>query len=115
MSYETYRILHVVGLILLFLGLGGLLMAPVEKRPKLGFVLHGLGLLVMLVAGFGIHARKSLAWDNWLYVKIACWLLVAVLPVLVSKSVLPRWLGWLVAIAAGVTAAWLGLAIVKPF
>ena len=60
MPYETYKLLHVVGLLLLFLGMGGQLLrsgSEPERAPKSTAILHGVGLLAMLVGGFGMMAR----------------------------------------------------------
>lgn len=116
MSPETYRLLHIVGVLLLFMGLGGILAAAGRdggKAPRLFLALHGIGLLVMLVAGIGHVHKKPLAWDNWLFAKIACWVLVAAIPILVRRGVLPRVVAVVVVIGLGATAAW--LAQTKPF
>ena len=115
MTPETYRVLHVVGVLLLFLGLGGTLAHAGKegKAPAMFLVLHGLGLLVMLVAGIGYVHKKPLVWENWLYAKIACWVLLAAAPILVRRGVLPRIAALVLVLAIGGTAVWLGQT--KPF
>lgn len=119
MDYDTYKFLHILGLVLLMLGLGAILGAGREaaKARRLGAALHGLGLLVMLVAGFGLMARLEImgfaSWPLWVILKMGIWLVIAVLPVLVKKQVVPSAIGWLVAAALAATAAW--LALTKPF
>jgi uncharacterized membrane protein SirB2 len=119
MDYNTYKILHVVGLVLLMLGLGAILGAGREaaKARRFGGMLHGLGLLVMVVAGFGMMARLEImgvsTWPMWLIAKMAIWVVVAILPVLVKKQIVPGAIGWLLAAALAATAAW--LALTKPF
>jgi len=118
MPYETYKLLHVVGLLLLFLGMGGLLFgarSEHEPAPKATARLHGVGLLVMLVAGFGMMARLGVQWPwpGWLIAKLGVWLTIGALPVLVRREILPCGLAWPVAGALGALAAW--LAINKPF
>lgn len=113
MSPELYRLLHVVGVLMLFVGLGGMFACEPGKGPKLFPALHGIGLLVMLVAGIGFAHKSGLGWPNWLLAKIACWVLVGALPVLVKRGVVPRLAGVLLVLAVGATAAWLAQA--KPF
>ena len=118
MPYEIYKLLHVVGLLLLFLGMGGQLFGAHSERglvPKGPAILHGVGLLVMLVAGFGMMARLGIAWPwpSWLIAKLGVWLSIGVLPVLVRRQILPLGQAWLVAAGLGGLAAW--LAISKPF
>lgn len=114
MSPELYRVLHVVGVLMLFLGLGGMFASEAGKGSKLFSMLHGIGLLLMLVAGIGF-AHKSeppLGWPNWLLAKIACWIVVGALPVLVKRGVMPRLAGILLVLAVGAVAIW--LAQTKP-
>ena len=115
MTPETYRLLHIVGVMLLLLGLGGVLShaGGDGKAPRLFLVMHGIGLLVMLVAGIGFVHKKPLSWDNWLFAKIACWVLLAALPVLVRRGIVPRFLAVVLVVGLGATAAWLAQA--KPF
>lgn len=112
MSPEIYRLLHVTGVLLLFLGLGGMFASEPGKGSKLFPALHGIGLLVMLVCGIGFAHKSGLGWPSWLIAKIACWVVVGAAPVLVKRGVLPRALGILLVIAVGGAAAWLAHA--KP-
>lgn len=109
MSPETYRLLHIVGVLLVFLGLGGVLATAggEGKTPRLFLILHGVGLLVMLVCGIGFVHKSGLKWENWLFAKIACWVLIGALPMLVRKGVLPRAIALVLVVAIGAAAAWL--------
>ena len=116
MTVEFYRIAHVVGLLMLFLGLGGMLACAGRdgpKAPALFPLLHGLGLLVMIVAGIGAAHKGMLGWPGWLLAKIGCWLVIAVLPMLVKRGKLSRALGLLLVLLLGGTAVW--LVTFKPF
>lgn len=121
MSYEFYKVLHLLGLILLFFGFGGLLVpafAKVElKKPArlMGFLTHGLGLLFILVSGFGMAARLGLVsgLPSWVHAKIGIWVLLGIAISLVKRK---GYIGWPVAIllwGLGMTAAF--IAINKPF
>jgi uncharacterized membrane protein SirB2 len=118
MPYEIYKLLHVFGLMLLFLGLGGQLLAPraePAKAPKITSVLYGIGLLIMLFGGFGMMARLGIQWPwpGWLIAKLAVWITIGALPFFVRREVLARSTAWWVAAGLGALAAW--LAINKPF
>ena len=115
MTPDFYRVLHVIGVLLLFLGLGGALLGGKDGKPGRGsMALHGIGLLVMVVAGVGtVHKDDAVDWGNWLYAKIGCWVLLAVMPVLVRRGVLSRFVALLLSIGLGGTAVW--LAQTKPF
>ena len=116
MPPETYRLLHVVGALTLMVGLGGMLATAGRdggKPPILFTALHGIGLLSLLVAGIGYAHKSNFGWPNWMLVKIACWVLLAALPILVRRGVLPRGLAALLVIGVGALAAWLARA--HPF
>lgn len=118
MPYATYKLLHVVGLTCLFLGMGGLLLGVRFERSReqtISAILYGLGLLAMLVAGFGMMARLGIQWPwpGWLIAKLGVWLTIGALPLLAHRRIVPRGPAWPVAAVLGGTAAW--LAIGKPF
>jgi hypothetical protein len=116
-SYETYKLLHLLGLFLVFLGFGGLLVGARDRNapPKSALALHGIGLLIMLIAGFGVLASRSIEWPwpGWVFAKLGAWLLMGALPVLYKKGIVPATVVWLAAVAVGGAAAW--LAIHQPF
>lgn len=116
MSPELYRVLHVVGVLMLFLGLGGVLAAGGKDGGKPAgtyLALHGVGLLVMLVAGIGFVHKTALGWPNWLIAKIGCWLLLGAVPILVRRGALPRVLALLLTLGLGAAAVW--LVQMRPF
>lgn len=112
MSYETYRLLHIGSFLLLFLSLGGILLTPVgpdRKLPRGPLALHGIALLALLVAGFGLLARKGITWPwpEWIWGKAVVWLVLGAMPSLLKAGIVTRAFGWIVAVALGVCAAWL--------
>lgn len=115
MSYQTYKLIHVIAVVVLFLGLGGMLacMRPDQRAPRIFPVLHGLGLLGLVVAGFGAAARLEIGFPNWLIAKIGVWLLIGALPPMVRRGFVPAPLAWLMAAGLGGAAVW--LAQIKPF
>ncbi len=115
MSAEFYRIAHIVGVLMLFLGIGGMLAHAGKgggKAPALFAILHGLGLLVMLVAGIGQAHELGYGWPPWLLLKIGCWVIIAVLPTLSKRGVLRAAMTLLSALLLGGAAIW--LAVQKP-
>ncbi|MCC6784995.1 MAG: hypothetical protein IT457_19260 [Planctomycetes bacterium] len=87
MSYATYKLVHFVGLALLLLGVGALHLLRDEQAGPLrkAKLLHGIGLFLMLVGGFGMMARLGIggpsSWQPWLYAKLAIWTLVGFVPI----------------------------------
>lgn len=116
MTLELYKVLHITGLALLMLGLGALLVGPPQENRRMGMMLHGIGLIVMLVAGFGAMAKKGIMgpdeWPGYLIAKMGLFVVLGVLPLLVRKDLVPRGFGWIVAALLVFGAAW--LALVQP-
>ena len=114
MSYNFYLFLHLLGLILLLLGYGGLLaravLDPANRSIRLlGAVVGGVGLLFLLVSGFGMQAKGDWGWPIWILLKIGVWLLLgAALAFINRKPAWNRWLWIAVALLAGLSA-WLGV------
>jgi hypothetical protein len=113
MSAEFYRVFHLFGLMLLFTGIG-LVLAGGTAR-KFGMVSHGVGLLLMLVAGFGLLAKMQHGFQAWVIVKIVLWVGFAFIPVLAKKGVLATGAAWIAALVLGGTAAYLGVMKSLPF
>ena len=121
MSYEFYKVLHHIGLFMLFLGIGGLLFSfamkvEVPKNLKsLGFMLHGFGLLVLLISGFGQLAKLDLmkSIPGWAFAKMGIWLLMGGMAPLIKKKGHQTAAFALIILAIGGLAA--TLAIEKPF
>lgn len=109
MSLGIYHVAHVVGLILLFVGFGA-----IASGNRKGMMFHGIGLLILLVAGFGLIAKlKKLVPDMtymepWLLVKYGIFLTLGVLPVLAKRNILPAPAVLWIAVALGGFAAYLG-------
>lgn len=118
MSYELYRVLHIIGIVLLFTSLGAL--AAIGGRTddrlrKFAAIIHGVAVAVILIAGFGLLARLEMfgGFPAWIWIKLGIWLTLAlaVLP-LRRKSEFAAWFFLLFPLLGGI-AAW--LAVYKPF
>lgn len=120
MPYEVYKILHIFGLLLTFSGLAGLITLSLNKSTitpstrKFLAIIHGVGLLILVVAGFGLAARLNLtsSFPLWIWLKVAIWILIGGISALIKRK--PQWATGLfvVILLLGTCAA--GLAIHKP-
>jgi len=114
---NTYKLFHLIGLMLLFFSFGGILTttyAGVElpkKAKTLAMATHGLGLLLLILAGFGMLARLGLAKDipNWVYSKILLWLILGGAIALLKRKADLAWTMLISLIILGGTAAFIGL------
>jgi len=122
LSYEIYKLFHLFGIIMLFVSVGGVMLYALNGGTKAdntwrktAAITHGIGLVFVLVAGFGLLARVGISWPwpGWVFVKLVIWLLLGGVIGLIYKLG-PTGKGlWYVVILLGVIAAY--MAIFKPF
>ena len=116
-SYAFYKILHLFAILLLFTSLGTLAAAAKggETLQRIARAAHGVALLLILVAGFGLMARLGLfgAIPLWAWTKIGLWLLLGLAVLPLRRR--PEWASglWIAFPLLGALAAW--LAVAKPF
>lgn len=123
-SYQAYRVLHLLGVFLTLAALAGLALAAANGATKqsntarrLIAIGHGAGLTVVVIAGFGLLARLGAlhpaGFPGWVWGKLLIWLVVGALAAVpyrrpdLARSV------FLAVPLLGTVAAW--LAIYKPF
>lgn len=121
-SYSVYKIIHLVGILMVFMALGGLATNAINGGGKKHrwrkpiAITHGVGLLISLVGGFGLLARLGVmhgSLPGWVIAKLVIWILFgALIAVIPRKPALAKPL-WLIIIILGATAAY--LAGSKPF
>ena len=110
MDPSFYLVLHIVGISMVFLGYGALLarsMAAPENVSirKLGSITSGIGLLLILVAGFGLIPKLGHSYtETWILVKLIIWLLLGGLIVLINRKPQLAMLLWCLLIALSATA-----------
>ena len=111
MDSSFYQVLHIVGISMVFLGYGALIarsMAAPENVSvrKLGSITSGIGLTLILVAGFGLVAKLGYNYtETWILVKFVIWLLLGGLIVLINRKPQLAMQLWCLLIALSATAA----------
>ena len=118
MSYEFYNVVHVIGVLLLYLSLGvlvGTSEATSAPLRRLASIAHGVALAIVFVAGFGLLARLGHfgSIPLWAYLKMTMWALLALIVVPIKRK--PQWAAalWLAMPVIGGVAVW--LAVSQPF
>lgn len=121
-SYGVYRLVHILGILFLFLALGGLSILAANRvgddarrKRRLVFITHGVALFIILLGGFGMLARLGLTagLPGWIWAKLAIWAILAAIVALPLRfPALARPIWFLVPIL-GTTAAY--MALYKPF
>ena len=119
MNPAIYHILHLTGIIMLFLGYGALLGCSIAGRPdrkvrKIGAITSGIGLLLIIVAGFGLIAKM---YDNhfqgWMIAKLILWILLGGLIAFIHRKPAIALHLWWGLIALGAFAS--TLVYLRPF
>ena len=115
MQYEHYKLLHMIGVISLFIGLGGMISYSNGSSPFKGLIaaFHGIGLVLILISGFGIAAKLHLGFPTWMMVKLFIWIALGGMVALAKRGVLKGAALWGVLLLLGAIAAFMGT--VKPF
>lgn len=110
MSPDLFKILHLVGVIFLFTGLGGFLAFDDKNvvQAKFAVYLHGVGLLLLFLSGFGMQGLLKIGFPGWLLVKIVLWLALGGLLVLAKRGVIKIRMVIIIGIFLGCVAAYLG-------
>ncbi|MDP0498206.1 MAG: hypothetical protein Q7Q73_18560 [Verrucomicrobiota bacterium JB024] len=120
MTVQLYKVIHLLGVMMVFLGYGGLIIRGLldstnKKLRILGSVTSGIGLLLLLVSGFGMIARYGGAYsyaEGWLIAKYVIWLILGAATAVLSRKPklgMPLW--WAI-LVLGVVAAYMG--VMKP-
>ncbi|MCB0358984.1 MAG: hypothetical protein KDD44_05095 [Bdellovibrionales bacterium] len=121
LSYGFYKSLHYLGVFVLLLAFGGMMVGVADGQSPQGplrkrlLMAHGIGLAIILIAGFGMLARLGIhwPWPGWLIAKLAIWLVLGGLAAALLRQ--PSRLK--VLSLAVLVLAWLAgtVALTKPF
>ena len=120
-SYSLYKVVHLLGILLVFTALGGVVAHAASGgskdsnsfRRQLALA-HGIGILLIFITGFGLLASTGASMaSGWVLGKILIWLFLGAATVLPYRSQsLDRALLLLLPLVGGIAAY---LAIFKPF
>jgi hypothetical protein len=116
LSYETYKLIHLLGVIFLFVSFGGYMALSSNRTAvsrKLIAFTHGVSIIVILFAGFGLLARLGFggfqSWPFWVWVKFVIWLILAVIVILIRRMPELRISLWFIIPILGVIAAYMAI------
>jgi hypothetical protein len=119
MNPAIYHVLHFVGILMLFLGYGALLGRSMvgsddAKVKKLGSITSGIGLVLMIVAGFGLMSKLyGNSFEPWIIAKIVIWVVLGGLVALINRKPALAVTLWWGLIALGALAA--VMVYIRPF
>lgn len=93
MPFQFYTALHIFGIGLLIVSLGGISVHAILtdksqalRRPLL--VLHGVGLFLIVLSGFGMLAKLGIGWPLpfWITSKVLIWIIFGGLIAVLYKT-----------------------------
>ena len=123
MDYLSIKLVHLVGIMLVFLGLGGMVFAayagfgPERKMiRRVAALCHGIGLLFLLASGIAMLSNLGLLHGDppgWVKAKMFIWLLLGGSISLAARYSRAIWILIAAWVLLGAGAAYLGL--YKPF
>ncbi|PXA04290.1 hypothetical protein DDZ13_07085 [Coraliomargarita sinensis] len=106
-----YHILHLTGLVMLFLGYGALLGRSLAgsddaRVKKLGSITSGIGLLLIFVAGFALISKMGYSFTTpWIIVKLVIWFALGGLIAVINRKPASAPLIWWLLVVLGLIAA----------
>ncbi len=114
--YAAYKVMHILGVIFLFLSLGAYMMLSsnqMKNGRKLAGITHGIAVFIILLGGFGLLARLGFSsistWPLWIWIKLAIWLILTVIIILIKRKPELRTLLWFTIPILGGLAAYMAI------
>ncbi|MEY3395965.1 MAG: hypothetical protein RL346_2202 [Verrucomicrobiota bacterium] len=104
------KIMHLAGVFVLFASLGATLLGGTHQKST--SILHGISMLLILVAGFALLKKPPMG-EYWWMAKFGLWVFIGIAPLLAKKNILPSCVVFLLTLAAAIAAAY--LAFYRPF
>lgn len=121
-KYQIYLLLHFSGILLVFLSYGSLIARAafagnVNRREgvigrKAGAIFSGIGLLLILVSGFGLLALMQYGWPLWFFIKLCIWVALGAMVGLINKKPHLARLFWVITLLLGFAAV--ATIVIKP-
>ena len=121
-AISIYKFLHILGIMMIFASLGGMIHYVINggtkaqnRWQKAAAATHGLGMVLVLLGGFGMLARLGIhwPWPGWVVGKIIIWIILGGIIALIYRLPNTGKALWYIVLLLGALAAY--LAIMKPF
>lgn len=109
-----YSVLHVAAAFVLVAMTFTAFADPRPERRRFVMIVGGLASLVMVIAGFGLHAKLNIeGFPGWLIVKIVCWLVLSAVSGMAFRR--PTMISMLSMIATAAVVVAVYCVYLKPF
>ena len=112
-AIQWMLVVHVAAAILLVAASYAALAAPLPEHRRPLLMRSGIFALLIFVTGFGLHGMQRMPWEGWVFVKIACWVVLAMMVPLVFRQ--PGNVATLRVVTAATVVVAVIMAIIRPF
>lgn len=117
MRDQIYQIIHLTGILMVFIAYGGMIVRGVTGSDhkglrRLGAMTSGIGLFLILLGGFGLLAVKGYGWPAWIIIKAVIWFALGGIIALINRKPEMAQVTWWLTILLGVLA--ILMVVVKP-
>ena len=102
---EIYRLIHFAGIFTLLFSFGSLFIG--KNYNKGAAMAHGVGLILILVSGFGMQATLGTGFPIWLILKIGIWVIFGGFIMLAKKSIISGFVAWILILLLALSAVYL--------
>lgn len=122
MSLLVYKVIHLIGIFMIVMALGGMLVHAMNGQSKQdnafrkgAAMTHGIGMFLALLGGFGMLARLSIhwPWPGWVWVKFIIWIVLGGLVGAIYRKLDAGKMLWAATLLLSGVAAY--MALFKPF
>lgn len=120
MSHNTFKVLHLLGVITAFMSIGAIAIRAFLENPgvrdrahKIAGWTHAIAFLLLLVSGFGMLAKLKVGFPGWVIAKLAIWVALGGIIALPRRKPELAWAWWILSALLGGLAAYFG--VMKPF
>lgn len=115
MSYDLYKIIHLISLFALVSGVILMLFTKKQEHPdphlkKGAGILHGVGLLISIISGIGLTHKSGVGLPPWVFLKMLIWLCLGITPIMTKR--LSGIASLLIVLMLAATA--ISIAVLKP-
>ena len=92
MPHAVYQFIHFIGIFAIYLAYGGLIFRAALGSDnvglrKFGGIVSGIGLLLMLVSGFGMMAKMNYSYGApFLIIKMVIWIMLGGMVALINRK-----------------------------
>ena len=114
-TLQIFYFIHFAGLASLFLGMGAILGMGEDRKHINKFVgiFHGIGILLILIGGFGLLGVMKTGFPIWIIIKLAMWVALSMIMILAKRKICTPKATAILALILGLVA--IAMCVFKPF